>query len=653
MANLDLSTYVKSQYGSGGNWTAATTYGSVNTDNNSFYVGGSDSHYRARLYFTIPSDADIAQSEKLVLCLKGFGQNGGTLWTQRTRGYLSTTNLSTSDYGQWDTLASPVLSYLYKDAAGTSRITGSYSSSSGNDTYLIFSTTGLKAGVTYYIYLLPYGSDTAAMDSATWTNTWMDWENRSGRLTLQLTYKTHVTITYKVNGGSGTVSSTTLTQGVAGNVTSSTPTPPNNKVENAFTITYSTDGYTNAAVTKTSDTNERTSVYAFDCWTVNADGSGDSYSSNAPITISSNLTLFAKYKVSSTSLSEITTATATKDTDTSTRTVTLQYNNNTTANTQHTVQSTTSYTFDGWYDTSSGGTKLAAGGAKFKPTANDTFYAHFNSSTVDYGTITLPAPVRTGYTFSGWYTDAGTLVSTGGSWKPTGTLTLQARWTPEKRTITIIDNIAGQTLYAGQVDYDSQFTIPSFGTKQGVIEVSNLSNVELYYYDEYSGFEYTDYAPLKAHVLHTGDIYDITNDDFTYSGASFTVRSDVVLELVYTEEEDTPMFITPTTLSKPATRYGYTFIGWQPDYSPIGEFYEPNDLMTLYDDSLTHFNDYYIIMTGVWEKAVSADANVLYFKTNGTMKKAKGTYVKVNGSYKPALAIFIKKDGRWRTKAPS
>ena len=644
MATLDLSTYVKSQYGSGYDWSAATTYSSVNNDNNSFYVGGSSSHYRARLYFTIPSDTDIAQSEKLVLCLKGFGQNDGTLWTQRTRGYLSTTNLSSSDYGQWDTLASPVLSYLYKDSAGTSRITGSYSSSSGNDTYLIFSTTGLTAGTTYYIYLLPYGSDTAAMDSPTWTNTWMDWENRSGRLTLQLTYKTHVTITYKANGGSGTVATTSLTQGVAGKVTTGTFSPPANKVENAFTITYSNSGCT--TVTKASDTNKRTSVYAFDCWTENADGTGKSYASGASITISSNLTLFAKYKVSSTSLSEITTATATKDTTVSSRTVKLQYNNNVTADTTHTVQSTTSYTFDAWYDSASGGTKLANGGAKFKPEANDTFYAHFNSSTVDYGTITLPIPTKTGYTFNGWYTEAGTLINTGGSWKPTGSITLQAKWTPEKRTITIYDPISGQAIYSNQVDYDSSFVIPSFGTLRAIMEVTDLPAVELYFEDIYSEYAHYEYIPIQRHVVHDTDVYNITADDLTHIGSSFTVRQDTELELIYNNDSSKPLFISFITPAKQSTRFGYQFSGWSgPD-----DILAPNTQIIIEE---ADFSDGYIQFQGVWEKAVSADANVLYFRTNGNMKKAKGTYVKVNGSYKPALAIFIKKDGSWRTKAPS
>lgn len=650
MATLNLSTYVKSQYGSGYGWSAATTYGSANTDNNSFYVGGSDSHYRARLSFTIPSDADIAQSEKLVLCLKGFGQNGGTLWTQRTRGYLSTTNLSSSDYSQWDTLANPVLSYLYKDAAGTSRITGSYSSSSGNDTYLIFSTTGLTAGSTYYIYLLPYGSDTAAMDSPTWTNTWMDWENRSGRLTLQLTYKTHVTITYRVNGGGGTVSSTTLTQGVKGSITSSTPTPPQNSVENAFTITYDDTDCT--TVSKTRETNKCTKVYAFDCWTENADGTGKSYASGDDITISSNLILFAKYKVSSSSLSKITSATATKDGSTSQRTVTLQYNNNVTANTQHTVQSTTTYSFDGWYSALIGGSKIVNAETEFTPTENDTLYAHFNVNVVDYGNITLPIPTRTGYTFDGWYNNEGTLINAGGAWKPSATLTLQARWTPEKRTISIIDPITGQTVESALVNYDSQYTVRDFGYKRGAIEVTGIDSVEIYYCDSYSGLDSVDYAPMNANVEYTGDVFNPSTGSYLTVGDSFTVRSNVTLELVYTDTDE-PFFITITTLAKPATRFGYTFAGWRYDASPSGALLPTNTYMTLVDENSDHFNGYSVTLEGVWEKAVDADANVLYFKTNGTMKKAKNTYVKVNGSYKPALAIFIKKDGRWRTKSPS
>lgn len=652
MATLELKQYVHSQYGSGYAWQSATSYGKNNGDNNSFYVGGSDSHYRARLYFTIPSDTDIAASEKLVLTLKGFGQNGGTLWTQRTRGYLSTTNLSSSDYGAWDTLASPVLSYLYKDAAGASRITGSYSSSSGNDVYLIFNTTTLQAGGTYYIYLLPYGSDTDAMDKPTWTNTWMDWENNSdnglNRLSLVLTYKQPVTISYNLNGGSGTIPSTTLTAGVEGSITTSVPTAPKDKTENAYTVNFSSTGCT--SVTKASDTSTKTISYKFKHWSENADGTGNTYTSGKKITTSSSLTLYAQYEVKATVYNAITSAGATKDTSTSTRTVTLKYGNGT-ADATRSSTSTTTYTMQEWRNSS--GTKVVNPETSFTPNKSETLTAYFSQSSTEYTSISLPVISRTGYTFDGWYTSDGTYINNGGNWIPTGTVTVQAKWTPEKRTITIYDPMSSQIVYSAEVDYDSSFTIPDFGLKRGVSTADYLSDVQLTYIDEYAGKEQIEFAKIKVHVIHVGDIYDVTNDDLTWSGDSFTVRYNTELQLCYVEEEDTPLFITFTTIPKPASRFGYTFAGWSLSYDNETNIIAPDTLYSMDDGEDYYFHNFDLYLYGVWEKAVSADANVLYFNKGGTMKKAKGTYVKVNGAYKPALAIFVKVNGKWRTKSPS
>lgn len=649
MSTLELKQHVHSQYGSGYAWQSATSYGKNDGDNNSFYVGGSDSHYRARLYFTIPSDTNIAASEKLVLTLKGFGQNGGTIYTQRTRGYLSTTNLSSSDYGAWDTLANPVLSYLYKDAAGASRITGSYSSSSGNDVYLIFNTTTLTAGGTYYIYLLPYGSDTDAMDKPTWTSTWMDWENNSdnglNRLSLVLHYKQPVSISYNVNGGSGTVAATNLTADVEGSVTTATPTPPANKTENAYTITYSSTGCT--SVTKASDTSTKTISYKFKHWSENADGTGNTYTSGQKITTSSSLTLYAQYEVNTTVYNAVTSAGATKDASTSTRTVTLKYGNGI-ADATRSSTSTTTYTMQEWRNSS--GVKVVNPETSFTPDKSETLTAYFRESSTEYTSVSLPAVTRTGHIFDGWYTDSGTYINKGGQWVPTGTMTIQAKWTPEKRTITIYDPITGQTVYNTEVDYNSSFTIPDFGFRRGIIDITDINQVTMEYYDEYSGTEGMDYVTMKAYVIHVGDVYDVNNDDMTWSGDSFTVRYDTVLELSYVYEEDTPVFINVTMPPKPTTRFGYTFAGWRREN---GELYSPNEVVTIEDDSYDYFGDGHIYMIGVWEKSVSADANVLYFNVKGTMKKAKGTYVKVNGAYKPALAIFVKVNGRWRTKSPS
>ncbi|NBO35905.1 MAG: hypothetical protein EBU89_08405, partial [Actinobacteria bacterium] len=113
------------------------------------------------------------------------------------------------------------------------------------------------------------------------------------------------------------------------------------------------------------------------------------------------------------------------------------------------------YTFNGWYDAASGGTRLGDASAVITPTntADFTIYAQWtaNSFTVNYnynsatggnGTssatystgssaLVLPTPTRTGYTFGGWYSDAGLTTSigaAGANYTPTASLTAYAKW---------------------------------------------------------------------------------------------------------------------------------------------------------------------------------------------------------------------------------
>ncbi len=118
----------------------------------------------------------------------------------------------------------------------------------------------------------------------------------------------------------------------------------------------------------------------------------------------------------------------------------------------------TGYTFNGWYNAASGGTKQTSG---TKYTANTALYAHwtankytvrYNSAggsacantTATYGTnFTLPTPTKTGYTFAGW-TGAGLSNKTGSVSNLTATngatVDLTAGWTANKYTITYNPN---------------------------------------------------------------------------------------------------------------------------------------------------------------------------------------------------------------------
>jgi uncharacterized repeat protein (TIGR02543 family) len=114
------------------------------------------------------------------------------------------------------------------------------------------------------------------------------------------------------------------------------------------------------------------------------------------------------------------------------------------------------YTFNGWYSSTSGGTKYGNAGASYIVTSNLTMYAQWtsgggnnNNFTLTFNanggtvspssasqasgtTITLPTPTRNGYTFNGWYssTSGGTKYGNAeASYTVNSNLTMYAQWT--------------------------------------------------------------------------------------------------------------------------------------------------------------------------------------------------------------------------------
>ncbi|MGN0917480.1 MAG: InlB B-repeat-containing protein, partial [Candidatus Enterousia sp.] len=106
------------------------------------------------------------------------------------------------------------------------------------------------------------------------------------------------------------------------------------------------------------------------------------------------------------------------------------------------TSASTSYTFNGYYTATSGGTQRITNAGALPSnttfTSNTTLYAQWTCNSV-----TLPTPTRVGYTFNGWYTAAsgGTRVGgAGSSYCPTSATTVYAQWTPTVYTITLNNN---------------------------------------------------------------------------------------------------------------------------------------------------------------------------------------------------------------------
>lgn len=234
-------------------------------------------------------------------------------------------------------------------------------------------------------------------------------------------------ITYDANGGSNAPDAQECIKGTATTVSSTKPTK-NQKTKDNYTVTFNVN--TGNALSEQTIKSTKTTTYSFDHWNTKSDGSGDSYSSGASITLTNNITLFAIYSKTTVNNS-ITTPTATKANTTSTRIVTLDDNDGTSSTTSLKSTATVSHTGKGWYTAASGGEKRCANGGSYTPTVNETIYQQWTSKTGTFSSITLPERSRVGYEFKGWASsqlaDEGEYAA-GSNYTPSDTITLYAVW---------------------------------------------------------------------------------------------------------------------------------------------------------------------------------------------------------------------------------
>jgi uncharacterized repeat protein (TIGR02543 family) len=227
----------------------------------------------------------------------------------------------------------------------------------------------------------------------------------------------------------------------------------------------------------------------------------------------------------------------------------------------------TGYTFAGWY-AEAAFTTLVSGAQS--PSANATLYAKWtantyaitynyngatggNGTTTSYFTtggtaITLPTPTKTGYSLSGWYSDAGLTTQVSGPLSPTADATLYAKWAGNVYLLTYTYN--GAT--GGNTSATSQYT--SGGTAITLPTPTKTGYTFAGWYAE-SGFTtlvsgtQTPGADATLYAKWTANTYTLT---YTYNGAT---GGNGAATASYTTGGSTITLPTPT-------KTGYTFAGW-------------------------------------------------------------------------------------------
>jgi len=166
------------------------------------------------------------------------------------------------------------------------------------------------------------------------------------------------------------------------------------------------------------------------------------------------------------------------------------------------------YTFDGWYTSGSGGTRITEN-TTVSLTGNQTLYAHWTAKTYtitfnanggnlsgnSYITVktgsrygTLPTAAKSGYTFDGWYTSGsgGTRITENTTVSLAGNQTLYAHWTAKTYTVTFNAN-------GGNLSDNSYITVKT-GSRYGTLPTAtrNSYTFDGWYTSENGGTKITE-----------------------------------------------------------------------------------------------------------------------------------------------------------------
>jgi uncharacterized repeat protein (TIGR02543 family) len=221
----------------------------------------------------------------------------------------------------------------------------------------------------------------------------------------------------------------------------------------------------------------------------------------------------------------------------------------------------------GWYTAASGGTKVSES-TIVNLTEDQTLYAHWMENTyaityhlnggsgvsnsmytVESAAVTLPAPVRTGYTFGGWYGSSGlsgnavTQIAAGS----TGNKEFWAKWTANQYTVTFNANGGGTPGVASKA--------VTYGASYGALATVSRTGYA------FAGW-YT--AASGGAGVSESTIVNITADQTLY--ARWTRNTYTVYYApdpsTISPAQDTVTYGLSYTLALPNARTGYTFAGW-------------------------------------------------------------------------------------------
>ena len=227
------------------------------------------------------------------------------------------------------------------------------------------------------------------------------------------------------------------------------------------------------------------------------------------------------------------------------RAYTVTYNYNYTGSSNTTATATA--TFNGWATSASGSKVYNDQQSVTNLRTTSGTYEIFANWTL--GTVTLPSPTRTGYTFGGWYKESSCTnkVGNGGAtYTPSSNTTLYAKWTINQYTATFDAN-GGSTANPQTITKD-------YGSQLGTLPTTTRAGYQFngWYTAKSGGTKISTTTTLTSNVTYYAQ-WTIINYTVTYDANGGSTASPQSVTRTYNQDLGT----LATT-----SRTGYTFDGW-------------------------------------------------------------------------------------------
>ena len=227
---------------------------------------------------------------------------------------------------------------------------------------------------------------------------------------------------------------------------------------------------------------------------------------------------------------------------------------------------------------------------------------------VDNGTATTPtAPTKTGYTFAGWYTDAGCTNSYDFLTAVTESITLYAKWTVNTYTVTF-NTDGGSAVDSQTVNYNSTARTPTAPTKEGYT---------------FAGW-YTDAGCTNSYDFLAAVTESITlYAKWTVNTYTVTFNTDGGSAV----DSQTVNYNSTATTPTAPTKTGYTFAGWYTDAGCTNSY----DFLAAVTENITLYAKWTEVIT-TW--------TALSEKLNGVLNKDVGD-IYISGEFDVTSEIIF------------